>query len=962
MARKKREDPRLAASVEPLPAKVPAGADMPLALPSNRSVAATIALMVGFLVAMCLVWWLKDAGYGGRMLAQWDIESLSLFTCAGLFAGFAVLHPAYGLAVLTILRPWLDGMTYPGDNLYFLAGILVLTVMWALRTLLRGGGVRHLLPSGLLLAYILLALVMLPATYQVDRTVEQVLLWSGYFALFFMVSNGMRARKTALLVLGGFLVSAFYEAIYAIIHFQFTLDYVRLLMTQDPETLKPLLGVDEITPEVIRRLNINRAFGTMLQPNSLAALMLLGAPTALGGLVYCARRSTEAGDAWRTAGRPAMSALPATLSAAASVFMTSMLATGIYAVLSSSREDSSFDFNAVILTALVASAVVSGAFAFLVSGHAKKHGATAAAYAAGAFGCLAATPVLLWALWLSYSRGAMLALTVASVLVGLLLLARRKRGGGMARAALALLFCAGVGLGAAGVDGDDVNRAASAANSGPVASGAVPAQTGPNQQLEVEGVDVTAAAMLDPSSLWIRVTYWRVGLRMALDNLWTGVGLGNFATAYPKYQDMRAGNVQTAHNALVKAFAETGLPGLGLFCLFWLVVLSFGVRLIWREDDPANRALTAGLLLAAVAFLGHALLDFHFAHPSLMFFLFLLVGLLYTRAHDGKAGEPAPGVGRQIPLLVLLVACALVAGVGYRVYAQHYALAGSRINISGEDRLAYNRGIAEQVLARTGNYGQARRKALREGTPLDAPRPRIPLRVLQPFIAPAFQMAGQMGSERELLDELGTFAAETTSGSWQVIGAGEPLPPEVWYFIDQKPFRFNELMVKACEAWAAEVAEIDHLFPYRPDLAAYLAELYETMRSYVTREKYPDDYDAYLSEQVRWTEEAVRRSPERYEFHTLYAKLLWWRGEEAKPEDRRPFFEKAVEEFRLAQQKAGEIVPTVNFNLSGVLLRYGNALIAVGETERGQRLVEESARYQAQGERIYRVRGGLGIL
>jgi O-antigen ligase len=933
--------------------------DVPAGLPATRPLLITCAIMVAFLLGMVMVWYLKDLGMGGRWLALWDMESMAVFTCAGLFVGFTALHPAYGLAVLTFLRPWLDGMTYPGDNLYFLAGILVLTVMWALRTLLRGGGMRHCLPAGLLFGYVALALVMLPAAYQIDFTVQQILLWTGYLGLFLLVSNGLRARGAALAVLGGLLASALFEAIYAIIHFQFTLDFVRMMMKENPEALKPLFNVDVITPEVIRRLNINRAFGTMLQPNSLAAFMILALPTALGGLVYCARRSTEAALAWREAGQPSAHFMSPVAMTAAGVFVAAMFATGVYAMLSTSLAPGPADFTWVLLTALITSVVIAFIFALLVRGHAKRHGARAAAYAAGAFGCLATAPVLAWALWLSYSRGALLALAMAAVLVGVLLLARGRWGRSRLHRAAAVLLCAGAALGALGVSGDP---AAPVSNTGALPASTSGGPAGSGQALEVKGVDVTAEALLDPSSLRIRLTYWRVGVRMGLDNLWTGVGLGNFGTAYPKYQDMRAGDVKTAHNALVKAFAETGLPGLAVFCLFWFVVLIHGARLVWCEGDAANRMLCAGLLAGILAFLGHALLDFHFAHPSLMFFLMVVCGLLYTRAYDRDAALHAPGLGRQIPLLVILVGCALAAGVGYRVYAQHYGFTGTRMNLSGEERLEHNRTLATESLYRTSDYGRALRKALREKVPVQVPRPRIPWGVLQPFIAPAFQVAGHTGPERELLDQLGTFAEETAERSWRAIGPEEPLPPGAWYFIDKKPFLFTDIIVKACESWVAEVEDIDRLFPYRPDIAAYIAQFYELMEGFAARQTYPEDYARYQRERLRWTEEAVLRSPERHEFRSLYGQLLWQRGEAVAPSERRPYFEKAIEQYRIAQRLAPEILPMVNFNLSGVLRQYGNALIDAGEAERGNRLLEEAANYKAQGERIYAVRGEIGFL
>mgnify|MGYP002139525616 CR=1 FL=1 len=74
-------------------------------------------------------------------------------------------------------------------------------------------------------------------------------------------------------------------------------------------------------------------------------------------------------------------------------------------------------------------------------------------------------------------------------------------------------------------------------------------------------MDISVRELADPGSMKLRLSYWRVALSVALDNSFTGVGLGNFRVAYGPYQYLGAGDVQNAHNAVLQAWCEVGLPG-----------------------------------------------------------------------------------------------------------------------------------------------------------------------------------------------------------------------------------------------------------------------------------------------------------------------------------------------------------------------------------------------------------------
>lgn len=114
----------------------------------------------------------------------------------------------------------------------------------------------------------------------------------------------------------------------------------------------------------------------------------------------------------------------------------------------------------------------------------------------------------------------------------------------------------------------------------------------------------TTATAVEDASLTGRISALRVGWIMVRDNPLTGVGLGNFSSAYPAYQRLYGidGPVLAPHNLYLQMAAESGLPGL----LAWLVFFGTGVllairaRLLLRWMDPAGE-LSGDVLLAGGA-------------------------------------------------------------------------------------------------------------------------------------------------------------------------------------------------------------------------------------------------------------------------------------------------------------------------------------------------------------------------
>lgn len=198
------------------------------------------------------------------------------------------------------------------------------------------------------------------------------------------------------------------------------------------------------------------------------------------------------------------------------------------------------------------------------------------------------------------------------------------------------------------------------------------------------------SSVLEPSSAGHdRFLIWRQAWKMALDNLWLGIGLGTFWLFWPPYRhpaDSSAGFY--VHNDYLQIWIETGLPGLLLLLAVEVVVIVMFVRLL---RDPrvtaAKRVEAAGLVggLAAIAF--HTFFDFDlYIQPIL-----IVIGLMLARLqYLYSAGEPAQylelrpanRVGKRayytISLLLILLPVLYFAALGYsaRLTIQARELAG----------------------------------------------------------------------------------------------------------------------------------------------------------------------------------------------------------------------------------------------------------------------------------------------
>jgi O-antigen ligase len=161
---------------------------------------------------------------------------------------------------------------------------------------------------------------------------------------------------------------------------------------------------------------------------------------------------------------------------------------------------------------------------------------------------------------------------------------------------------------------------------------------------------------LGSESASARRDYWRGAFAIARDHPWLGTGPGTFGSIYPKYKTASTEEAQLVHNNFLQMACDSGVGGLVVFGLLWLVALRDAFRLAHeRAGDPAAVAVCAAL----VGFVMHSLMDFDLYVPGVAMPAFLLLGTLQGLKHLPK---PRPVVPREQTRLAVGTICVAVTG------------------------------------------------------------------------------------------------------------------------------------------------------------------------------------------------------------------------------------------------------------------------------------------------------------
>lgn len=884
--------------------------------------------------------------YNPAMVSESNFDLAAIVWGLGAIILGGIVHPSIGIAVLVLFRPWIDGYTFPTDNLYFVAGVFVLTAFWAVRVLLRGGRIRGLGFAAPLVLWLLVVLAGLHSSWQFDATCRQLLLWFSYLMLFVLTVNSATSRMSVGIMLGGACVAMGLEGLFAILHYEFLLPFLREIVKK-PGVLQQYFHTDTITPELARRFTINRAFGSVLFPNSLAAYLMLGIPVVAAGAWLAWGRLFETATENRPASPRAASF------AALGIWLISMalvmFACHFPAVY---RDDTNgtpwyFQINTIFAFAALLG-LVPAVWVYFLS---LRRGLVQCGRTLAAWGLTIALALAAMSLILTYSRGAWLALAAACVWAGLLLRGRpmiQQRLRRLFPALAAAVLVAGLAWGGSRAVMSDTAWAQQA-KPGAAAPAAKPDEGPRSTRVTQEGTAVAAKDLMDPASFRIRLTYWRVGLSMVRHNLLAGVGLGNFATGYGHYQYLGAGDVREAHSGYLQALCETGIPGGVLFTLFWAALVIGGALNVLRAPDGRTRLWLLGLHAGLLAFCLHAAIDINFSHPSLVMTAMVVAGLgLGWRGSETPDSDPA-GTGKTVHRLLaggMLVLLALAGGIVSRIWLQELTLS----------RLAFANTSNDQEIYR--RYGTARFFAEDLHKHIVAKENGSP-----PKKAPqvAFREALNLNPDPKRWAMLAEFFApdKDSPQGYRRLKPGESIPLNSVMML-RKLYAARYAAVDGLSGWLAEMEAVDSRFPHSPELAMHISRLYELLSKCTLPVTYSAQQRLWTMGYYDWARTAMERSPHSAEMHEFYANVMLNRALNDSPYEPIPVMETAVAHAKTAVEYS-PLTPSYRFTLSWALESMAELQRKAGDTAKADAVAQESARVKQEAQDLQTRRWQLGI-
>ena len=135
-----------------------------------------------------------------------------------------------------------------------------------------------------------------------------------------------------------------------------------------------------------------------------------------------------------------------------------------------------------------------------------------------------------------------------------------------------------------------------------------------------------------------RLAFWQTAEAMGAAHPWLGVGLGNYAAAYPAFALLNWPlAIGHAHNIYLNFLAETGVIGLVSYVALWAVVVALTLSAL-RSTDGWRRGLALGMLGAWAHLTVHNLVDYLYVNNTHLILgaLFGLLAFLVLRPSTSR--------------------------------------------------------------------------------------------------------------------------------------------------------------------------------------------------------------------------------------------------------------------------------------------------------------------------------------
>ncbi len=172
-----------------------------------------------------------------------------------------------------------------------------------------------------------------------------------------------------------------------------------------------------------------------------------------------------------------------------------------------------------------------------------------------------------------------------------------------------------------------------------------------------------------------RLSWWKAGIKMIVDHPFSGVGFGNFGSAYPCYKS-GALNSLYAHNVLLRTGAETGVPGLMVF--IW-----FLIRILRRRKASDNI-----LFCSICGVLVQNLVDYNLCIPANAILFWMLLGMMNGKREDNLKGGISLELNREkkgilTVIIIIMVLGASAAAIKPFLASRYWVFGNNRVREAG---------------------------------------------------------------------------------------------------------------------------------------------------------------------------------------------------------------------------------------------------------------------------------------
>ena len=171
-----------------------------------------------------------------------------------------------------------------------------------------------------------------------------------------------------------------------------------------------------------------------------------------------------------------------------------------------------------------------------------------------------------------------------------------------------------------------------------------------------------------------RLDHWRVGIETWQAHPWIGSGAGSYTTEWTQRRALDF-DVLDAHSLYVEVLAELGVVGMVMLGIALLTIFATVLRraLGRRRGPEGDRSLDAVVVALLVAWGTHAGLDWIWELPALTAWLFVLAGLALASQRREGAGVQAPGPQR-VTRVAIGIGCLVLAVVPAQLARSQVAL------------------------------------------------------------------------------------------------------------------------------------------------------------------------------------------------------------------------------------------------------------------------------------------------